>query len=428
MRIETHENSVSVFYSLFNEHLSMVRWMVLLSVTVFVQTSEAATVSAASCSQTAVASAVASASPSDTVQVPAGTCSWSGLKIAKPIHLKGAGVGITNITISGSSFTKQPGGIIRVTDFSFSKSGGGNESVGFVIDGSWRNAQPIVFERNNFTISGSGLFRLYVAGGVIIAGNSFTGGWDDSFIKPKDSLDSEGSWSTADTMGARDTDGRLNHYIENNTFYGGTNQGIDCDDSTRCVYRYNTLTYSSFNTHGMATSPIGVRHFEVYANTFIHSGGTSQIANQNWAIWIRGGTGVIFDNKIADLAGSYWGNKAELHFSIRGAEDARPQGSCSNVKYPVPRQLGQNHDGSGYFTDPIYIWGNTGTVGIVDGWNWGNPCGLTWGTFFQWGRDAFNTGARRPGYTAYNYPHPLTQAAPPTSPPTLAAPKNLRTQ
>ena len=392
------------------------------------KTSTAATINASSCSQSNVSAAISSAANGDVVQVPAGTCSWSGLSIAKPIHLKGAGVGKTNITLSGNTVTKQAGGVIRVTDFSFSKSGGGTGSKGFTVTGSWKNAQPVVFQNNAFTISNSGLFHLTVAGGVIIAENSFTGDWDDSFIQPKHSNDSEQSWASADTMGTRDTTGTLNHYIENNTFYGGTNQGIDCDDAARCVYRYNTLTYSSFNTHGMDTSPVGVRHFEVYRNTFIHNGGTSQIANQSWAIWIRGGTGVIFSNQIADIAGSYWGNKAELNFAIRGAEDARPQGSCSNVKYPVPRQLGQNHNGSNYFTDPIYIWGNTGAVSINAGWDWGNPCGLTWSTFFQWGRDAVNTGTPKPGYTAYPYPHPLTQGGSSTPPAALQAPANLRLQ
>ena len=173
---------------------------------------------------------------------------------------------------------------------------------------------------------------------------------------------------------------------------------------------HNTLTYSSFNTHGYATSSQGVRHFEVYNNRFIHDGGTAQIANQNWAIWIRGGTGVIFNNQIDNIAGSYWGDKAELKLTIRGAEDVRPQGSCANVSYPVPRQLGQNHNGSGYFTDPIYVWGNKGSLAISDGWNWGNPCGFSWGTFFQWGRDAINnqsSGTGKPGYSPYTYPHPL---------------------
>ncbi|MBK8185446.1 MAG: hypothetical protein IPK63_22095 [Candidatus Competibacteraceae bacterium] len=99
--------------------------------------------------------------------------------------------------------------------------------------------------------------------------------------------------------------------------------------------------------------------------TLLYNGETSQIQNQNWTIWIRGGTGVIYNNQIANVAGSYWGNKSELKFTIRGAEDARPQGSCSNVKYPVPRQLGQNHNGVSYFTDPIYFWGNTEPLALM---------------------------------------------------------------
>ena len=128
---------------------------------------------------------------------------------------------------------------------------------------------------------------------------------------------------------------------------------------------------------------------------------------------------MIFNNQFSDIAGSCWGNKPEIKFSIRAAEDVRPQGSCANTKYPAPHQLGQNYNGSSYFTDPIYIWGNTGTMAVSAAWNWGNPCGFTFSTFFQWGRDAVNNGTPRPGYTQYTYPHPLrsgnSMPAPPSS-------------
>jgi hypothetical protein len=363
---------------------------------------------ASSCSTSDVQAAINAASHGDRVTVPAGSCSWSGLSVNKAIHLQGAGTGQTNITLAGNNtITKQAAGVVRISDLSFSKSGGGNASKGWTVGGSWKNAEPVVIENNAFNIASTGLFVINVAGGVIIAGNAFTGGWDDSFLQLKDDQDSEGSWSTADTLGVKDTAGKLNHYIEDNTFYGGTNQGIDADDSIRVVYRHNDLTYSSFNTHGWATSPVGVRHFEVYANTFNHAGGTDPIANQNWAIWIRGGTGTIFNNHFDDIAGSYWGQKDEIRLTIRGAEDARPQGSCANTSYPVPHQIGQGHDGTSTFTDPMVLWGNTGTVAIFAGWNWGNPCGFTFSDFFQWGRDAVNTNTPKPGYTAYAYPHPL---------------------
>ena len=378
------------------------------------------TTTAASCAQTAVASAIAAAPIGGTVNVPAGNCTWSGFSIAKPIRLIGAGIGQTNITISGSSVTKQSGGIIYISGFRFLRSGGGNASKGFTVGGSWSNAEPVIFADNDFVVNGSGLFLIQVAGGVIFARNSFTGGWDDSFIQAKDIADSERSVTSPDTLGARDTTGKRNIYVEGNTFYGGTNQGIDADDASRVVYRHNTLTYSAFNSHGWDTSNIGVRHFEVYNNAFRHQGGTGQIANQSWAIWLRGGTGVVFNNQIDNLAGGYWGDKPEIKMSIRGAEDARPQGACGNVRYPVPAQLGQNHNGSGWFTDPIYFWGNTGAQAMDAGWHWGNPCGLSFNTFFQWGRDAVNTNTPKPGYVAYTYPHPLaggTGTPPPPPPP-----------
>lgn len=367
---------------------------------------EAATIDAASCSQGDVEAAMASAAVGDVVQVPAGSCSWSGLAIEVPVHLRGAGRGATLIDITGEcTITKQAEGVVRLSGFGFRKAGGGTGSKAFVIGGSWRGAEPVVIEGNDFTVEDSGLFVVATPGGVVIAGNAFTGGWDDSFIQPKDPNDADGSWTSADTLGDRDPDGKANLYVEDNTFYGGTNQGIDCDDASRCVYRFNTLTYSSFNTHGWATSPTGVRHFEVYGNTFIHDGGAEPIANQNWAVWIRGGTGVIYDNQIADIAGGTWGDKAELHFSIRGAEDARPQGDCGAVTYPVPHQLGQSHDGSGATTDPIHIWGNDGAQAISADWRWGNPCNLVFEDFFEEGRD-YVLGPK-PGYAPYSYPHPL---------------------
>lgn len=406
-------------------HYIMVSVLIL---TGFCRNVSAGTVNAASCSQADVSSAISSASAGDGVQVPAGSCSWSGLSIKKAIYLKGAGVGQTNITLTGNNtITKQATGIVRVSGFSFSKNGGGNESKGWTVDGAWKNTEPVIIQDNDFKINSTGLFRLSVAGGIIIANNTFTGDWDDSFIQPKDDQDFGNSWGTADTMGVKDTTGKLNLYVENNSFYGGTNQGIDCDASTRCVYRYNTLTYSSFNSHGKDTGPFSVRHFEIYNNNFKYPdpGSTAKIAAQNWMIWIRGGTGVIFNNQIANITG-YWGDKSELSFSIRGAEDVRPQGSCSNVSYPVPQQLGQNHNGSSYFTDPIYIWGNTGTsAGQQGGWSWGNSCGLTWTEFYKQNRD-WITGAQKPGYTPYTYPHPLITQTSSTT--TVLAPTNLKVQ
>ncbi len=393
----------------------MLKWLslaIILSAILSVE-ARANTITAATCLVADVSAAISSAAAGDTVIVPSGNCSWSGLGLNKAITLQGAGVGKTNITLTGNNnLNKSAAGVTRVSGFSFSISGGGNANKGFTVGGSWRSAQPIVIENNSFTVSGSGLFVITVSGGVIIANNSFTGGWDDSFMQLKNNTDSDNSWGTADTLGSRDTTGTLNIYVETNTIYGGTNQGIDADDASRIVYRYNKVTYGDFNSHGYDTSPIGLRHFEVYNNNFVDPPTSAQIGNINQVVWLRGATGVIFNNYSDSIAGSFWGSKPNLRMNIRGGEDVRPQGTCAQVTYPVPRQLGQNFDGTKYFTDPIYIWGNTGTWNISAGWNWGNPCGLTWSTFFQWGRDGINNGTAKPGYTPYTYPHPLTKGSP----------------
>ena len=361
-----------------------------------------ATVGASSCSLSDVQAALNSARDGDTVTVPAGTCTWSGtLTLSRGLHLKGAGPSATRVTVGGTiQMSKHSSYHTALSGFAFSKSGGGNSARILVVNGAWDGAPPLIFD-NTFTLNGAGAIRYQTNGGVIY-GNTFTGTWDESAILHKNDADRE-SWVTADTFGVRDTTGTRNLYVEDNVFNNMPNQATDFDDGSRVVFRRNTLNQSSFNSHGWATSPVGIRHFEIYDNTFRYS---DTSVNQSWHIWIRGGTGVIHGNQIANLVGQMWGDKQEIHFTIRGAEDARPQGSCGNVSYPVPRQLGQSHNGTRYVTDPIYMWGNSGTQAVSTGWNWGNPCGLSFSNFWQAGRD-YVFGSPKPGYSPFVYPHPL---------------------
>src|SRR3954452_7774025 len=62
-----------------------------LAICLLVPGARAATITAASPSQSDVAAAVASAVAADTVQVPAGTATWSGaVRLSKPITVMGA--------------------------------------------------------------------------------------------------------------------------------------------------------------------------------------------------------------------------------------------------------------------------------------------------------------------------------------------------
>lgn len=401
--------------------LGTVGWCVAVAAAFMAMPAQGATVNAASCSQNDVAAAISNARAGDIVQVPAGSCSWSGLTIAKAVHVRGAGRGQTNITLSGQmTVNKQSSGVTRVSGFSFSRSGSGSATIGIQINGAWTD-EPVVFQDNSFTVRSATLFRIHSPGGFIFANNSVDAGYDDIVFQLKDN-GGEVSWQTADTLGNRDTTGKRNHYIETNTIVGGTNTTVDCDDGARCVYRYNTVTYSGFGSHGYATSHVGLRHFEVYRNTWNYPTAdcSSQLANQNWLVRLRGGTGVVFDNVMPNIAAACgWGDKPEIWLDVRGAEDVRPQGSCANTRYPVPRQIGQNHNGSSYFTDPVYMWGNGPSSALKLGWSWGNPCGFNWDDFVRAGRD-YVVGTAKPGYTPYTYPHPLTQGD--SVPPPAAAP------
>lgn len=400
------------------------------------------------CSQADITAAITAAAAGSTVTVPAGNCTWSTaspVNIAKNITLNGAGQGVTNITLSGSAsmdITKQVAGPIRIQNLSFNCS---TKVVPHVVTarGPWPTGQPIIFRNITFNMNGCDFMTAFTPGGIIFANFTFNAGViGDTLYTGKDVNNTGNSWGVASSLGTLDTTGFYNTYIETGVHNGGN--VTDCDDGCRAVMRFNTVNESTgFNSHGDDTSSIGMRQFEIYSNHFFYPdktcpNGALSPSNINQYIWIRGGTGVIYNNDSQSLFSSCWGDKNEWKFAIRGAEDVRPLGiSCGATTYPAKHQLGQGSNGTIDILDPIYIWGNTSNdgidpgingpvnVGIQNGWQWNNPCNFDWNTFFRWGRDAINTtlgsptmpfqggivegafGTAKPGYTAYPYPHPL---------------------
>ena len=72
------------------------------------------------------------------------------------------------------------------------------------------------------------------------------------------------AWSTSDFMGAKDTDGTHNFYLED-CFFTGFHQGsVDFHNSVRGVIRHCVLDNSAITTHGPDTAAEGARHTEVY--------------------------------------------------------------------------------------------------------------------------------------------------------------------
>jgi len=83
---------------------------------------EAATITASSCSKSNVESAIAQAAGGDTIEVPAGSATWSDyITISKKLAIIGAGADETAITGPGFKIGNGTEGV-RISGFSFSST------------------------------------------------------------------------------------------------------------------------------------------------------------------------------------------------------------------------------------------------------------------------------------------------------------------
>jgi hypothetical protein len=379
--------------------------------------SAATTHRAASCSQSDVASALASAVAGDTVQVPAGTCSWSGGISYSGIQLVGAGSSTSGTVITSGlvSMSKHASSNTRLSGFRFT---GTDQHIS--VNGS-PSAKPFIVDNNYIRADVSGRAVYIAVNGGLFHHNEVTAvNWTtaDNFI-----IHTSEDWSQAPTFGADDTNGERNTYFEANTYTNMSEISLDGDVGSRVVIRYNTYVDSSITFHGGAPSDSspngGVRHFEVYGNTFKRV--SNSVPINKW-IWVRGGTGVIANNAIARADspdGSSYPNKPEIRLSL-----ACPSG------YPVQYQVGQSTPTpQSSPSRPLLIFGNTGAgvgdsnfVSVNSSDTAGGSCGSP-SSYIQQGRDYVlsNTWGWRP----YTYPHPLASGTSSGSA-SLLPPANLR--
>jgi hypothetical protein len=386
--------------------------------------------------------AVDAAPEGGTVKIPAGVFTWSGsLKISgKTIHLLGQGT---------------PQIIVNVADadgFNITPSATGNVEIGnlTIVEGTiapnfrhllgvsgLANGQPVLLHDCKFTVNstGEGCVTWQVNGGVIWNCSFFSGFQDCEGVQLKQS--SSDAWRSVSTMGNADTSGTNNTYIEDCTFTGLYLQAIDFDDNSRTVVRKCTFDNSAITSHGQETSPWGTRHWEVYDNNFIFTlSGAPYPLNLNYWFLVRGGTGVIFGNTMPHISAQQLGDKSGILLADFNIQRTSSYVSCS-TRYPSPRQVGQTWvggagysypaapiDGSGYGTDPVYIWGNADSNPSDPSLEDYSPdqCGNNQqvANYIVNGRD-YKLGVAKPNYAAYPYPHPLRSGISRPS-----APRNLR--
>jgi hypothetical protein len=350
-----------------------------------------------------------------TVVIPNGSYTWSaGITITRSVNLTGqskGGVTVTNnaggndlITVSGgAAFAVRIGNLNLIQG---SGDGSGRHMVVYV---------PIFLHDCYFETNGRVWRSIQWAtnGGIIWNCRFYSNRQDNSGIGFKPTgLDS--SWTTNSTIGNTDVKGVANTYVEDCTFKDLFLQAVDFDDNSRTVVRHCTFDNSAIASHGQDTSPAGARHWEVYDNVFTFTAsGENYPLNLNYFFYVRGGTGVIADNVFPHIASQMWGEKGEILMTVFNIRRSSQYVPCQ-TSYPAARQIGRNYRNGSNVTDPVYIWGNTGSgnynnPGIVD--YQPDQCGNGQLSinYIKAGRD-YITGSAKPGYSPYPYPHPLRNA------------------
>jgi hypothetical protein len=211
-------------------------------------------------------------------------------------------------------------------------------------------------------------------------------------------VNSPRAWNTPSTLGALDTNGTTNVYVEDSTFVN-VGQCPDIDDNGRYVSRHNLINGTGGLTHGF-TSMWGGRHFEYYNNTF-----TTTIANRNLGgryFWARAGHGVFTDNTVSAQNQGYG-----TPMMLDTGDNMSP---TTLGPYPLARQPGWGFNTLSVI-DPIYIWNQTGDAAR---YVWGTQSG--WASYIQANREVFANAGAKPGYSKFPYPHPLRGDSPPTTP------------
>lgn len=395
-------------------------------------TAYAADINANSCSQTDVQNAINSSVSGDRVLVPSGNCAWGASVVvpdSKKITLQGAGVGQTIIT-SGTQFVGIGTSGSRVTGFTFEVTSGGTTMIDIQGQG-WR------IDHNHFINStGSKLLAMKPNGlnvtiqpRGLIDNNTFDGLRILMFGMGNFNTASE-AWDDPLELG---TDNAV--FVEDNIFNQIFNGNIiDVNRGGRYVFRYNTVNVNMVTHSGslvevhskQSTNERGSRSWEIYENTFNATNSTFTV------MFIRGGTGVVFNNTIIT-------NMSSTGIALDNVRSIAPrqcngtdpmdsnEGVGAEVGWMCRDQIGASTDEflwTGANPNPpqekvpAYFWNNTKN---------GSPTlpqiNNSTGDHIQSGRDYIDDGTVRPGYTAFTYPHPLRSGtmSPPDPPTNLGA-------
>lgn len=352
-------------------------WPILFLMILLAVPSEAATINAVSCSSAHVQSAIDSASPGDTVAIPAGSCTWTTsvhISPTKAITLKGAGEVQTVITDGGTlsgfssnctirnhcgwsallyvGFTGTNNYVTRVTGFTIKfPPGSGNARYEIVVQGNGLDK----FRIDHLTCTGSGVNRCIGTFSDDSGATDFSGLVDhvscliNSTSSPQCfnnqvAIGAAASlaWEHPPVLGSN----RATYWENITCTYQNTvsNNCFDNYNGHAFVIRYSTFTHIGIGNHGVDSARRGGRIIEVYRNTFATDEAVAYA--MNW----RTGPNILFDNTISSLYGGT-GINISLYRTV-----------SSNIAYGI---TGTNCTGSN-------TW--DGNLGTAAQGNQGYPC------------------------------------------------------
>lgn len=328
--------------------------------------SMAADITATTCSEADVSTAISSAADGDRVLVPAGSCNWTDLLISnKSIQIIGAGIGVTTITSTGAPasygngaiFTwtlkatgNTPAGYSRMSGFTFKATGGSSGYAGGSMITFAGRSNKLQFDHNRIELtSTSGIQTWDKVNGVIdhnelvnvsANGNHLIQATHSNWSGTELTNSCGGghgcgdsSWAADETFGTEE-----NLYIEDNTLknqlgHNSPNFGGYCVDDrmgSRTIYRFNNVIDCAIQTHGTETSgrERGSRYLVTMRNVFswTEPNTPSVIAN-------RGGGGRHWDNVVTGNVTAVVDTNTYRYnddYDASGHQGSYPWGRCGN--------------------------------------------------------------------------------------------------
>jgi hypothetical protein len=253
--------------------------------------------------------------------------------------------------------------------------------------------------------------------------------WSNSFLSFPFSVAGTGikvahqtdAWTSLSKMGTNDVGQTNCLYIEDNDFHAFINC-MDFDNNSRTVVRNNLFNNAGMTSHGADSSYWGIRHLELYTNTFVFNNLGADSFNNQWWLYLRGGTGAITGNSFDNINSSEWTDITEFRLAALNLNENWGPNPCfgannPGVQYPCPRQVGfgrvtgaAGNDSQTYAGDsePLYFWGNTGTA-LFGYKNGEGSCTSpdSSSDYIQHARDFYTNGTAKPNWQASLYPHPL---------------------